>query len=103
MLVNASSIFGNIDLAKKAHQLAIQISSLSKAEDVDLCKDKTHWAASNTEWSAEYFMTENYFSAKYFLKNAINALAYTVIEDCTQASNILIAKNELTKLYDSVA
>jgi hypothetical protein len=48
-------------------------------------------------------MTENYFSAKYFLKNAINALAYTVIEDCTQASNILIAKNELTKLYDSVA
>ena len=100
--VNASILFENIDLAKKAHQLSLYIEKLSDDETVDFCKANLDSAAIYSELAAELLASDYTLNAKEVLGMAIGNLSYTAIENCTQASNILIAKNEAIVIRDSI-
>lgn len=102
LLVNASPVFADLNLAKKSHRLAIKINELSISEKVEFCKNKLNDASMYTEMAAKEFMSDSTYSAKVALKLAIRDLAYTAVEDCTQANNILVVKNEVTQIYDSI-
>lgn len=101
LIANSSSLFENLDLAKKSHQLSIQIKQIADAEGVPFCKEKVKDAASFTEMAAEDFMSDGITSAKTAIGLAIRSLGYTAVEDCQQANNILLARNEAKKIYDA--
>lgn len=101
LFANASSLFENLDLAKKSHQLSIQIQQIANAEGVPFCKEKVQKAASFSEMAAEDFMSDSITSAKSTIGLAIQYLGYSVVEDCQQANKILLAKNEAKKIYDA--
>lgn len=95
-----ANLLGNLALSKKCHQLAISIKELSTTEGVQFCKNKISIAADLTELAAEDFIADDMYAARFKLNIAIEELTYTTVENCEQANNILLARNEVEKIYN---
>lgn len=74
---------------------------MSSTEYIPLCKNELHTAALYTEMAAKDLMYDEVFLAQQRLEWVIHSLGYTAVEDCKHANDILLAKNELQKIYDA--
>ena len=102
MSLYATHFESNQELAKKCHQLSKELSSLKKVEQVSFCKSEIDDASSFSEMAGKDIIVNNLYSAKSALELAVQALAYSTVEECTQATSIDKAKNELQKIHDEL-
>lgn len=100
--IYAAQVESNQTLAKRCHQLSKELSSLSTIETVPFCVDKITDGSIYTEMAGEDLIINEVNMAKLNLSLAIQALAYSSVEDCAQAININITKNELQTIKDSL-
>ena len=102
LTVNANNMINFLDLSKKSHQLSIRLEKLSIIEQVKFCKKKILNAAQAMELAAQYLINEDIFFSKYDLKEARGSLAYSVVEQCTEANSIASAKNEIDQIINLI-
>jgi hypothetical protein len=92
----------NHELAKKCHQLSKELDLLKKLESIGFCKEKIQSASTYAEMAGEELIMDGIHTAKMEIKLAITALAYSAVEECDQATNIGVAKNELQQIHDAL-
>lgn len=100
--LHSNSLTDNFELAKKCHQLSKELHSLEKIETFEFCKDQIHSASVYSEMAGKDLIRKETYTAKIEIKLAISALDYSTLEDCVQATNIRVAKNELQKIQDAL-
>lgn len=84
----------NIELAKQAHQLAVKLERSYNEENNAFCQDSLLGVFPLVEEAGKSYFSNNNDQAKEYMIIASQSLAYTTVEDCSQAASIAIYKQE---------
>ncbi len=84
----------NIELAKRAHQLSVNLTKTIDLEQNSFCQYELDEASEVADASGKYYMNNDIDMAKQMMKHASATLAYTSVETCSQATSIATYKKE---------
>lgn len=91
----------NVELAKQAHQLSINIQKTADLEQNRFCYDRLMSATYFADESGKQFMNNESYIAKETMKQVSMNLAYTAVENCSQAASIAIYKQEADSIISN--
>ena len=84
----------SVELAKRSHQLSVNLDKASNIELNECCQFTLAEASAVADEAGKGYMSKNIDYAKSMMKSVSQDLAYTAVENFSQSASIPLCKKE---------